>query len=112
MTDAADGSRHPAYQLTTKGRSLGPVLASIQVQDVTSSGATVYWSSDEPSSSQVLYGIGGLASGTPEDASLVTFHKVTLTGLSPFKYYSYQVVSKDKFGNPSSSAIAVFTTLR
>jgi len=30
LTDAADGSRHPAYQLTTKGRSLGPVLASIR----------------------------------------------------------------------------------
>lgn len=30
LTDAADGSKHPAYQLTTKGRSLGPVLASIR----------------------------------------------------------------------------------
>jgi DNA-binding HxlR family transcriptional regulator len=30
LTDPADGSRHPAYQLTTKGRSLGPVLASIR----------------------------------------------------------------------------------
>jgi hypothetical protein len=90
----------------------GPVLASIQVQDVTSGSAVVYWSSDEPSTSQVLYGIGAIGDATTEDTSLVTFHKVAITGLAPFKYYSYQVVSKDKFGNPSSSAIAVFTTLR
>ena len=30
LTEAADGSRHPAYQLTPKGRALGPVLASIR----------------------------------------------------------------------------------
>ena len=30
LTAAADGSKHPAYQLTAKGRALGPVLASIR----------------------------------------------------------------------------------
>ncbi|SDS40776.1 helix-turn-helix domain-containing protein [Opitutus sp. GAS368] len=30
LTGAADGSKHPAYQLTAKGRALGPVLKSIR----------------------------------------------------------------------------------
>jgi DNA-binding HxlR family transcriptional regulator len=30
LTEAADGSRHPAYQLTTKGRALGPVLEAVR----------------------------------------------------------------------------------
>jgi DNA-binding HxlR family transcriptional regulator len=30
LTEAADGSRHPAYQLTAKGRALGPVLEAVR----------------------------------------------------------------------------------
>ncbi|MES1194472.1 MAG: helix-turn-helix domain-containing protein [Opitutus sp.] len=30
LTEAADGSRHPAYRLTPKGRALGPVLAAVR----------------------------------------------------------------------------------
>jgi DNA-binding HxlR family transcriptional regulator len=30
ITEAADGSRHPAYQLTTKGRALEPVLKAVR----------------------------------------------------------------------------------
>ncbi len=30
LTEAADGSRHPAYQLTAKGRALKPVLETLR----------------------------------------------------------------------------------
>lgn len=30
LTGAADGSPHPAYRLTAKGRGLGPVLAAVR----------------------------------------------------------------------------------
>lgn len=30
LTAATDGSRHPAYRLTAKGRALGPVLRTIR----------------------------------------------------------------------------------
>lgn len=30
LTAAADGSKHPAYQLTAKGRALGPVIGAIR----------------------------------------------------------------------------------
>jgi hypothetical protein len=91
---------------------VSPAIASVQVQDITSTGATIYWTTDEPATSQVRWGIISPDSANDEDSNLVTFHKVTLTGLSPYKYYKFQVYSKDKYGNTSSSNIAVFTTLR
>ncbi len=90
----------------------GPLLASLQIQDLKSNSATIIWSTDEGSTSQVKYGIAAADNETVEDTALTTFHRVVLTGLSPYKYYKYQVISKDKFGNTSSSDVAVFTTLR
>lgn len=97
---------------STYNDGVGPAIASLQVQDITSNSATIYWVTDEPSTSQVLYGVSGPSGSTPEDDRKVTFHKVELTGLSSYKYYRYQVVSKDKYGNQTTSEIAVFTTLR
>jgi hypothetical protein len=90
----------------------GPVIGSVQALDIKSTSATIVWSTDEGSTSQVKYGISTITSETTEDASRTTFHQVKLTGLIAYKYYKFQVVSKDKYGNASTSEIKVFTTLR
>lgn len=90
----------------------GPEMTSVQAVEITSTKATIIWMTDEPSTSQVRYGVGSLTSETPEDTKRTTYHQVELTGLSPYKYYNFQVVSKDKFGNETMSEIDVFVTLR
>ncbi len=98
--------------VTVVNDGTGPIIGSLQVLDVKSNAATIVWSTDEGASTQVAYGIGGLGQSTTTDPTMTTFHQVTLTGLLPYKYYSFQVMSVDKYGNPSSSSVGVFTTLR
>lgn len=90
----------------------GPTLTSVSASEITANAATILWLTDEASTTQVRYGIGGLTQSTAEDSSLSTYHEVRLTGLSPYKYYNFQVVSKDRYGNESTSEVTVFVTLR
>ncbi|HEV8337735.1 MAG TPA: fibronectin type III domain-containing protein [Candidatus Polarisedimenticolia bacterium] len=87
------------------------VLSAVSAGSLTSSGATVTWTSNEPSDSQVEYGLStsyGLAS--PVDSTLVLGHSVTLTALQSATVYHYRVVSKDRGGNVTRSADFTFTT--
>ncbi|RYZ56801.1 MAG: hypothetical protein EOP07_11620 [Proteobacteria bacterium] len=90
----------------------GPVISSLQATEIGSTKATILWLTDEPSTAVVSYGVGNPNLTTVRNDTLTTFHQIELTGLSPYKYYSFKVTSADKFGNPSSSNVLVFTTLR
>ena len=90
----------------------GPLFGSIQALEITSTSAKIVWATDEGSSSQVRYGVGNTNSLTTKSSTLTTFHQVTMTGLTPFKFYTFQVISIDKFGNESISVETVFRTLR
>ncbi|MBI4396844.1 MAG: DNRLRE domain-containing protein [Elusimicrobia bacterium] len=85
---------------------LGPLMA-----DVGFSSATVSWTTDEPATSQVEYGVGGSTQSTPLSPVLVTSHSVFLDGLQPGQAYQYRVFSGDAAGNLSVSTPAAFTTL-
>src|SRR5260370_12772873 len=65
-----------------------PVLSNVRASSITSSGATISWTTDQPSNSQVAYGTsssyGFLRALNP---ALVTSHSVILTGLSPSTTY-------------------------
>lgn len=88
-----------------------PILSGIAAGNITSSGATISWSTDEAATSQVEYGsttsYGSLSS---LDATLLTGHSVTLTNLSPAATYNYRVISKDAAGNIATSGNDTFTT--
>ena len=67
---------------------------SIVVNGITANSATITWTTNVPSSSQVVYDATsayGLSSLT--DPALATSHSVTLMGLSPATLYHYQVLS-------------------
>jgi len=88
-----------------------PVLSAISVSDITTTEATITWTTDEPATSQVEYGqttAYGLV--TPLDEELVTTHTVTLTGLDPATTYHFRVKSKDAAGNLAVSDDYTFTT--
>jgi hypothetical protein len=102
----------PEDTLIVVNDGAGPVFSSIQAAEITSTSATIYWLTDEPATTQVFYGIGSPANPTAADATPTTFHSVHLTGLSPYKYYQYVVLSTDKYGNASTSGVAQLVTLR
>ncbi|MEW1953441.1 galactose oxidase-like domain-containing protein [Terrabacter sp. NPDC080008] len=96
--------------VTTPGDTTPPVISNVAVSP-SSSSATVTWTTDEPSSSQVLYGLDATyGSTTPVDAHLVTSHSQTLTGLVPSTTYHFQVTSVDGASNAATSADGTFTT--
>jgi hypothetical protein len=62
----------------------------------------VTWKTDEPSTSQVSYGVGAGSSATTktaEDARLTTDHIVIISDLSTSSVYNVQAISADKAGN-------------
>jgi hypothetical protein len=71
---------------------------------------TVTWTTSEPATSRVAYGIGSPASETPADPALRLSHAVQLTGLSAGTTYTYRVSSADGTGNLATSADDTFDT--
>jgi hypothetical protein len=88
-----------------------PVISGVAVSGLTSSGAVVSWTTNENSDSQVEYG-GSTSYGqfSPLNATMVTQHSVTLTGLSPNTTYQCRVRSKDGAGNLAMSGNISFIT--
>src|SRR2546427_12477683 len=79
---------------------------------ITSSSATISWTTDETSDSQVEYGTTtAYGSVTALNASLVTAHSQALSGLLASTFYHYRVRSKDAAGNLAVSGDVTFTTL-
>lgn len=71
-----------------------PVISSIQAAGVTASSATITWTTDDPSSSQVYHGTTpAYGQSSSKDTALVTSHSVNLSGLSPGAVYHYAVES-------------------
>jgi hypothetical protein len=91
-----------------------PVISGFGVSGVSSTSATVSWSTNEPSTSKVFYASGNsvdlaTASSTASGA-LVTNHSLTLSGLSASTTYSIAVQSADAVGNTSTSATTSFVS--
>ncbi len=75
--------------------------------------ATISWSTDKPSTSQVEYDTEidhRYANISELDTNLVTFHKVTLNNLKPSTRYHYRVRSKDILENESVGQDYTFIT--
>src|SRR5204862_163603 len=72
--------------------------------------ATVTWSTDEGSDSQVEYGTSAYGSSTSLDSGLVLAHSQALSGLAAATTYHYRVKSRDGAGNLATSGDFTFTT--
>ncbi len=72
--------------------------------------ATITWTTDEPATSVVDYGLNASYTDSVWDLSLVSAHSLVLTGLAPETVYHFQVVSEDATGNVSTSTDATFET--
>jgi len=89
-----------------------PVISGLQAGAITTTGATISWTTNEDSNSQVEYGTtAAYGASSTLDGAWVQSHSVTLTGLSPGTLYHYRAISADVSGNTAASADATFTTL-
>jgi hypothetical protein len=92
-----------------------PTISNVQVTSITQTTATISWTTNEPSNSEVQYDTArrpwGSYSWGENDNSLVTSHSIALTGLEADTTYYFRVGSTDGSGNgPTTSTQISFTT--
>jgi Big-like domain-containing protein/glucodextranase-like protein/HYDIN/CFA65/VesB family protein len=87
-----------------------PVISKVSLA-VTSSGATIGWMTNEPSDTQVEYGVtGSYGSLAPLNTTLVTSHSQGINGLAPNTWYHFRMRSRDAAGNLGMSGDYKFKT--
>lgn len=105
------GSSQPYTPPAPPADTTAPVISSISTNSVTQTSAGITWSTDESSDTQVDYGLTtsyGLS--TTLNASGVTSHTATLSGLTAGTLYHYRVKSRDTAGNIALSSDQTVTT--
>jgi hypothetical protein len=109
--DAAGQTATAAAVSVTVDNTL-PLISTVSAFNISLSGATITWATNEASNSQVDYGLTtAYGSATPVNASLLTAHAMTPTGLVANTLYHYRVKSRDAAGNLAVSGDLTFTTL-
>jgi fibronectin type 3 domain-containing protein len=87
-----------------------PVVGNAQVSAVTSSGATVTWTTDAPSTSAVEYGLAAsYGLWTAEDVTGSTTHSVAVDGLMPATTYHLRALSRNGAGSGTGGDLTVTT---
>lgn len=88
-----------------------PVISNIASSGITSSAATITWTTDVSSDSQVDYGTTtSYGSSSAVNSTLTTSHSVPLSGITANTLYHYRVKSSSN-GNLAVSADNSFTTI-
>ena len=88
-----------------------PVITGPSATGLTTTGATIIWTTNEPADSQLEYGTTtSYGSLTALDPALLTGHSVALAGLTASTTYHYLVKSRDAAGNLAVSADFSFAT--
>jgi RHS repeat-associated protein len=96
---------------TGSGDTTAPVISSVAAGGITNTGATITWTTNENSDSQVAYGpTQAYGQTTTLNSRQVTLHSQVLAGLTPGTPYYYRVKSRDAAGNLATSAEFTFTT--
>jgi plastocyanin/regulation of enolase protein 1 (concanavalin A-like superfamily) len=112
--DAAGNQGTPlqTVTVTVEGTDITPpTISNISVPTLIAHDATITWTTNEPSSSQVEYGTTtSYGSSSQNDLTLITVHSISLSNLNPTTLYHYRVKSQDAKGNLATSADATFTT--
>ena len=107
------GNTSANYTNTIKLDTTAPVTSAIGAGNITDTGATISWTTDESATTQVQYGTNTLYGNfSNQDNSLVISHTVILSGLTANTVYHFRVLSADQTGNQGTSSDYTFTTLQ
>ncbi|MHA2277477.1 MAG: NosD domain-containing protein, partial [Candidatus Kariarchaeaceae archaeon] len=88
-----------------------PVLSNIKNATVSDTSAVITWLTDQTSNSLVKFNTSsGSYKYSVNDSSLVVFHRIVISGLSPNTMYYYVVNSTDESGNSNQSVEYTFRT--
>ncbi len=87
-----------------------PIISNVTTSNITSNSATITWTTDEPSSSYIEYGLTSAYGASATDGTPATSHALTFSGLTPGTKYNYRVSSEDTAGNERVSSNQIFTT--
>ncbi len=101
------------YTFTTTSASdtTAPTISAVANSGLSSSGATITWTTSEAADSQVEYGTTtSYGSSSALNSAMVTSHSQALSGLTASTLYHYRVKSKDAAGNLAISGDYTFTT--
>jgi len=108
-----NGPTYSSDNTFTTTANASPVIASgPTVASITGTAATISWTTNELSTSEVVYGLTSSYGDYASTAGYSKDHSVTLTGLTPLTTYHFSVRSTDACSNgPASSTDATFETL-
>ncbi|MDD5687367.1 MAG: Ig-like domain-containing protein [Elusimicrobia bacterium] len=97
--------------ITVSADTTSPVISGVTPTTITGNEAVIIWTTNEPSDSQVAYGLTtAMGSTTTLNAALLTNHNVTLSNLKKGKTYYYRIYSRDSSGNLATSSQYSFKT--
>ncbi|MFH0952385.1 MAG: fibronectin type III domain-containing protein [Patescibacteria group bacterium] len=88
----------------------GPTITNI-ISTVTTTSATITWTTSEASTTQVAWGLTSVyGNTTTENSTLTTSHTITISGLASNQTFHFKPISKDALANQSSAADQTFAT--
>lgn len=105
-----DDNKGSYYSFRTLNDTTAPVISNIATPVITFDTLVITWRTDEPATTQVLYGTasaqtpGAYPNSTEAEMTLSSFHTETIKSLSAETSYYYIVKAIDESGNATSSA--------
>jgi hypothetical protein len=104
---SASASATPA----TAGDINPPIVSNVVISGITTTGATISWTTNEAATGVVQYGPTAAYGQTTSATSSGTAHSRTLTGLMPATPVHFRIVATDTAGNVRQDSDRTFTTL-
>jgi len=95
------------------GANVNPVISDISSGTPNATDATITWTTDIASDSQLFWGLTTAYAGATSpimDFTYVTSHSVDITGLTANTEYNYKILTRTPGGTYSFSANQTFTT--
>jgi hypothetical protein len=102
---------HTLRLTAASGSGSNLIISNVAAGGITTTSATVSWSTSTPGTSQVMYGkTSGLGSSTTKNGTMSTAHSQTISGLTSSTLYFFSVQSVDSGGNPVTASGFTFGT--
>ena len=113
QTNTMTTSAHVSFTTATPDTD-APAISNIQATSISSSGATITWTTNELATSRVEYGLTSAYGSLPVPADPTadnTTHSVTISGLTSGTTYHFRVLSTDGAFNAGTSGDNSFDTV-
>ena len=88
-----------------------PVISGVSAINITTTGATIIWSTNLSTDSLVEYGLNTSYGSSSSSAAYVLSHSINLSGLVPSTLYHFRVKSGNSTNGTATSGDYTFTTL-